>query len=259
MSDFQNFFQRAPPPTLTHPMLALIVPPNSPLPEDMTIAALREALCALSDSPELCQVLKQAVPWRARCAFDHLDFPPDLTGLLRYFRDVLKLGFGIAITPSDVTVAELEKVAMSDDIEVANAFHDAGVDFGRYNLFTKDTRTVKMLSFFSAACRCGNLDMVKKAFTWGAYCEVSVIVSAYSLIFEHVENTAEILLFLVDECGLDVNFDLRLSDSEDLQRVLKDFRGPLLITAVSENNVGAVKVLLDKGAILDCVKRDFDR
>jgi hypothetical protein len=153
--------QLAPPPTASSPMLTLIVPPDSKKPEDMTLDELKEALYALGDRPELCEVMQGAETWRADHAFESLDDRRQLADSLRYIRDKLVLGFGIAITPGDVTITEMEKIAINDDSLVANALHDAGVDFGRCEVRTLDGPT-NLYSFLSAACGYGKLGMVKK-------------------------------------------------------------------------------------------------
>jgi hypothetical protein len=153
----------------------------------MTADALREAMYALGDSPELCQVLDGAATWRADREFDDKSEHRQLAGRLCYYRDILKLAFGITITPEDVTVAELEWVAVRNRLLVADALHDAGVDFGRTELVTMVHMGTIPISFFFVACAVTNVGMVKKAITWGAHCEISVVTSAYFMISKHRE------------------------------------------------------------------------
>jgi hypothetical protein len=247
--------QLAPPPTPTSPMMDLIVPPNSKEPEKMPVDELMEALYAIGDRPELREVLTNAKAWRVNRKFEDESYNHrHLAGLLRYCRDKLMLGFGIEITPSVITIAEVERVALADDSVVAEALHAAGVDLGRYELITDDDGSIAFVSFLTVACSRSRLGMVKKAISWGAYCEDSVIASAYTLP-KNAENSSEMLALLVDECGLDVNFDIKMSDNEDIKRF---FEGagfiPLLNRAVLTKEIELAKVLLDRGAIVDYVK-----
>jgi hypothetical protein len=256
--------QLAPPPTASAPMLTLIVPPGSKKPEDMTLDELREALYALGDSPEVCEVLQDAETWRADHAYENWIDRYELAGNLRYVRDKLKLSFGILITPDDVTLPVMERVAIYDDSLVADALHDAGVDFGIYAFRFLDNGTPMLSSFLSQACVNEKLGMVKRAISWGAYREASVIASAYYSQNRKNESAFTILELLVDKCGLDVNFDPRLTENEDAMRPFqgakRPFDGngimfqPLLNIVVMNIDVEAAKLLLDRGAIVDCVK-----
>jgi hypothetical protein len=247
--------QLAPPPTASSPVLTLIVPPDSKKPEDMTVDELREALYALGDRPELCEIIQYAETWRADQIFDGRDDRRILAGVLRYFRDKLMLGLGIAITPGDVTISEMGRAVMDDDSLVADALHDAGVDFGKYEFCNQDDGRTILSSFVIQACSIGKLGMVKRAISWGAYREASVIASAYNTISYKAKSASAILELLVDKCGLDVNFDPRLSENEDVTCLFKGYwYMSLLNFAVGFLEVEAAKVLLDRGAIVDCVK-----
>jgi hypothetical protein len=257
--------QLALPPAPSSPMLDLIVPPDSKQPEDMTLDELVEALYSLGDQPELCEVLQQAKTWRADRHFEDANDRYDrydLAGCLCYFRDKLRLGFGIAITPGDVTIAEMEGVVLLNDSLVADALHDAGVDFGRYELTADDGGYggfLNLHSFISEACGTGKLGMAKKAISWGAYSEASVIASAYFAVLQSdaIDNATSIMTLLVSECGLDVNFDPKLSANEDVKRFFEQENvgfATLLNSAVENKDIEVTKVLLDRGAIVDCVK-----
>jgi hypothetical protein len=262
-----DHLQLAPPPTASSPVLDLIVPPGSKQPEDMTFDELAEALYALGDCPEIFEIMPWSKSWRADRAFDNNQNRRTLAGYLRYFRDVLKLGFGIAIAPGEVTVAELEVVAAYDgslvvdalhDVgtTVADALHSAGVDFGMHE-FPDDgpSGITCMRSFISEVCVRGKLGLVKKAIAWGAYSEALVMGSAYFAASNNTKDASEIMALLVDECGLDVNFNRSLIDNDDAKSDMKGdmYRLPLLSIAVMLVNVEVVRVLLNRGAIVDYV------
>jgi hypothetical protein len=241
-------------------MLSVIVPPGTEVPEDMTTEELKSTLYTLGDHPAIQLVLPSASTWRSNGEYDeHPQF--ELSSALRFYRTKLRMCFNIEVIYDEITAGELNWVAFFADVLMTNALHDAGVDFGMHQHVSYANTSVKILgySFLSSACVNWEFGMMKKAIAWGAFQEASVVWSAYKCLITPRADGAQalaMLSLLIDECGLDVNFNPLVCDDEDLKHASTAFGegNTFLSIAVLSGNELAVRLLLKRGAFVDNIK-----
>jgi hypothetical protein len=177
-----------------------------------------------------------------------------LRGTLRYCMNKLRLMFGVAIKPDEVTVMELQEVGQSDDVMVADAYYAAGVDFRRLEVYSDVNGCGKTVcSFLSSACMSWRVEMLERGAKWGAYNDAILACVADCVSAYHTPLAAWVMELLIDRCNMDVNFDpLSCGDSKTKREVMSFIDGesslPLLSKAIGACNTKVVEILLDRGA-----------